>query len=169
MVVSGRGWRMGGLGAQSAGNLPRASASSGRIISTRLIPALPPRIFFCGVIGFVREDPFLGAAGARAFLAAKLFDLRAFGFYPGALTGFKLVEQQLARDESIESLLTGALTFYLDAGGPVPEHHAGGGFIDVLTAMSPGANERFLEVRLPDVQRRHALGELAFLLEADRK
>src|ERR1035438_5069999 len=47
------------------------------------------------------------------------------------------------------------------------QHHAGGGLVDVLSAVPAGADKGFLDVGLAHAQRGHALSELGFLFQAD--
>src|SRR5437868_4007875 len=49
------------------------------------------------------------------------------------------------------------------------EHHASSGLVDVLSAMSARADEGFLDVCLTDTQLRHALRQLRFFLDRNRK
>src|SRR5450432_1773671 len=95
---------------------------------------------------FVGQHPRRGATGALAFLAANLFDLGALRRHKAFLLLLNLVEQQAARDEAVESLLPCLLTFDLQTGRAMPQHHAGGGLVDVLPAVSAAADETFLDV-----------------------
>jgi hypothetical protein len=114
--------------------------------------------------GLVSEHAFLRTLTAATFLSSEFFDAGAFG--GGALFAhrFDLVEEEFASEETVEALLAGFLTFDLEATGAVEEHYAGRGFVDVLTAMATGADERFFDVGFADAQRSHALGELRFFV-----
>lgn len=123
--------------------------------------------FLGGVMGLVGEHPLLGAAAATAFLAAYLLNAVALGGDVAVLERFNLVEQQAAGQEAVESLLAGSLAFDLQAGRTVEQHDAGGGLVDVLAAMSAGADKGFFDVGLAHAQCGHALGQLGFFVGAD--
>jgi hypothetical protein len=129
----------------------------------------PARGFFGGVPGFVDEDTFFGSTAARAFLASGFFDAIAFGVGEPAFLGIDLVEEDLACEEPVEALLAGDLAFYFETGGPMGEHDAGRGLVDVLTAVATGADETFVEIIFMDPKHRHAPFEFGYFLWADRK
>ena len=119
--------------------------------------------------GFVGENPFLGAAGAFSFLASDFLNAGALGVHVTFLQRFNLVEQKAAGEEAVEALLARGLTFDLHAGRTVPQHHAGGRLVDVLSAVAAGTDEGFFDVRFAHAQRGHPLRELGFLVQADWK
>ena len=121
------------------------------------------------MVGFVGEHPRLGAARTFPFLAADFLDAGALGGHIAAFQRFNLVEQEAAGDEAVESLLAGGLTFDLQAGRTVQQHHTGGGLVDVLSTMAAGADKGFFNVSFAHAQRDHALRELGFLFRADRE
>jgi len=47
------------------------------------------------------------------------------------------------------------------------QHHAGGGLIDVLSAVAARTDKGFLDVGLAHAQSGHALRELGFLFQTD--
>src|SRR5262245_22023441 len=102
-----------------------------------------------------------------SFLSPDFFQAIALGVATGFALGFKAVEQLVSREETIESLLAGRLTFDLNAGGPMSQHDARGDLVDVLTAVSARANEGFVEINLANAERGHPLGELIFFFQAD--
>jgi hypothetical protein len=97
-------------------------------------------------MGFVGEHPLFRPPAATPFLPANLFDAGALGRYKAALQRFNFVEKQTPGDETIDALLACGLTFHLQAGGTMQQHHAGRGLVDVLTALATGTDEGFLEV-----------------------
>jgi hypothetical protein len=119
------------------------------------------------MLGFGVEHPGPGAARALAFLAADFFNLGAVRGDETFLPFFNFVEQQAARDETVESLLARFLTFDLHAGRTMNQHYAGGNFVHVLSTVPAGTDKTFLDVRLAHAQRVHPLRELAGFFEAD--
>lgn len=117
----------------------------------------------------VIEHALFGAAGAFPFLAANFFDAGALGVDVAFLEGFDLVEQEPAGKKAVETLLTCGLAFDLKTRGPVEQHHAGAGLVDVLTAVAARPDKRLVDVCFAHAERGHALGELDFLLRADRE
>ncbi len=111
----------------------------------------------------VREDALLGGAGAAAFLTAEFFPLRLFRGAVFLQMGGDLFEQQFFGEEPVLALVARGLTFDLQSRRPVDEHDAGGGFVDVLPAVSAGTDKGFLEVSFTDAQGRHALGKLVIV------
>ena len=85
----------------------------------------------------VGEHALFGAAAALAFLAADFLDAGALGIDMAFLEGFDLVEQQATCEKAIESLLARGLAFDLKTRRPMEQHHAGGGLVDVLAAVTP--------------------------------
>jgi len=120
-------------------------------------------------MGFVREHTLLCAATAPAFLSAKFFEASALSISTAFLARFNFIEQEFAREKSVQALLARVLTLYLQSSRPMHQHHTCGGLVDVLTAMTTRAHERFFNVRLAHTKRRHALRELIFFFETDGK
>lgn len=118
---------------------------------------------------FVGEHFFFRAPRTFSFLPPDFFDLGALRGNETVFPFFNFIEQQSARDETIQSLLARRLTFDLQAGRPMQEHDAGGNFVHVLSAVAAGADERLFDVRLAHAERGHARSELIFLFETDRK
>ena len=127
------------------------------------------RGFFPGVMRLVGEHPLFGAAGALAFLAADAFHIRALRGDDPLLPLLNLVEQEPPGEKAVQSLLAGFLAFHLQAGRAMEQHHAGGGLVDILSAVPAGADKTFFNLRLAHAQRGHALRQLAFLFSTDRK
>jgi len=113
---------------------------------------------------FGREHAFFRGSTAWAFLAAKFFDTGPFGGGPFFSNQLDLVEKELAREKTIQTLLTRFLAFYLQSAWPVQKHHAGGGLIDVLAAMPTGADKRLFYIRFAHAKGSHALGKLRFFV-----
>src|ERR1043165_4791276 len=72
--------------------------------------------------GFVGEHPLPGGAAATPFLAADSFDARLLGGRAAPLQRFDLVEQQPAREHTVEALLTGGLTLDMQTARSVEQH-----------------------------------------------
>src|SRR6266850_4851258 len=96
----------------------------------------PAEFLFRRTTRFVREHPFLGAPRRFPFLSPELFNARALGVGAAFSDGFNLVEEQLAGDETVESLLAGALGFHLQAAGTMEQHYTSRSLVDVLAAMA---------------------------------
>ena len=108
----------------------------------------------------VREHSFLCAAAALALLTTGFLNSRAFSRSSLPSVRLNLVEQQFSCDESIQSLLSRLLTFDLCASRPVQQHYARSDLVDILSAMTAGADEGFFDVSLLYTQSRHTLREL---------
>ena len=119
--------------------------------------------------GLVVEHPLGGAAAATAFLAADFFDARALGIDVTFLERFDLVEQETARQVTIEPLGARGLAFNLETCRTVEQHHARGGLVDILAAVTARTDKRLFNVGFPHAERGHALRQLGFLLRADRE
>src|SRR5437899_4786767 len=98
---------------------------------------------------FIRQHPFLGTAAAAAFLASDFFDGGALVSDVALLHPFNLVQQQPAREETVQSLLARALALDLQAGGAMEQHDTRGGLVDILPAMPPRTHESFFNIGLP--------------------
>ena len=115
----------------------------------------------------VGQHALFGAAAAATFLAADLFHAGALGIHVAFLKGFDLVEQKTAGKKAVESLLARGLAFDLETCRTMEQHHAGGGLVDVLAAVTARSDKRLVDVGFAHAERSHALGELTFLLRAD--
>src|SRR5436190_4038196 len=104
--------------------------------------------FFGGVTRFVHEHAFFGALTAATFLSTDLFNAGAFGGEALLSHRLDLVEEEFASEETVETLLAGVLAFNLDAGWAMEKHDARGHLVDVLAAMTSGADEGFLDIRV---------------------
>ena len=129
----------------------------------------PAGLFLLPMTGLVVEHPLGGAAAATAFLAANLFDARALGVDVPFFERLDLVEQEPARQIAIEPLGTRGLAFDLETCRTVEQHHAGGGLVDVLAAVTARTDERLFNIGFVHAERGHALRQLGFLLRADRE
>jgi hypothetical protein len=127
-----------------------------------------PLFFFRGMVRFVREHSRFSAATPPSLLAANSFYVLSFARQLAFLKLFNFIKQQSASQETVEPLLPRRLALNLHAGWPVEQHHASGGFVDVLAAVTPGTNEVFFNVSFSDAERLHALGELSFFIERHR-
>ena len=119
--------------------------------------------------GLVVEHSLFGAAAATAFLTTDLLDAGTLGICVAFLERFDLVEQEPAREIAIEPLRARGLAFDLETRRTVEQHHARGGLVDVLAAVSTRADKRLFNVGFPHAERGHALRQLGFLLRADRE
>jgi len=106
----------------------------------------PAKLLFVGLMGFIGEHADLGAAGTSPFLATDFFYPGPFGGHITLLSRLNLVEHQPAGDEPVQPLLPGGLTFDLQTGRTMQQHHAGGRLVDILTAMAAGADKGFLQI-----------------------
>jgi len=124
----------------------------------------PAEFFFGGVTGFVGEHALLRAAAAAEFLAARLFNPGAFGCLAFLSHRLDPVEKEFASEKPIEALLSGLLAFDLHAGGTMDEHHARGNLVDVLSAMTTGTDEGFVDIGFADAEGSHPLGKLRLFI-----
>jgi len=60
--------------------------------------------------------------------------------------------------------LAGFLAFDLQAAWAMEQHYAGGYLVNVLTAMTAGADEGFFDVGFAHAQGSHALCKLCFFV-----
>jgi hypothetical protein len=74
-------------------------------------------------MGLVSEHPRFGAATPLALLPTDFLDSGYLRRHPPGLFPFNFVEQYPPGNEPIESLLTGRLALYLEAGWPMDQHH----------------------------------------------
>jgi hypothetical protein len=121
--------------------------------------------FFRRMVRFVREHSCFSAAAPPPLLAANSFNALSFARQLSFLKLFNLIKQQSASQETIERLLPRRLALNLHASWPVKQHHASGGFVDVLAAVSAGANEGFFDVGFAYTERAHSLGQLGLLIK----
>jgi hypothetical protein len=146
---------------------------TGRLFSWLWQPLLQPHwpagLFLLPMTGLVVEHPLGGAAAAAAFLSADLFDARALGIDVTFFERLDLIEQEPARQIAIEALRTRGLALDLETCRAVKQHHARGGLVDVLAAVTAGTDERLFNVGFPHAERGHALRQLDFLLGTDRE
>jgi hypothetical protein len=125
----------------------------------------PPGGLLLRMPGFVGQHSFLGTFGAFQFLSANFFDPGALHNQRIFLPGFNLVEEQGAGAPAILSLLPGFLALDLNPTGPMQQHDARGSLVDVLAAMSTGADKGFLNVGFTHAEGSHSLRELRFLFQ----
>jgi hypothetical protein len=109
------------------------------------------------MVGFIGEDALLGALATWAFLSTDSLQSRALGRRTAFSGTFDFVEQKPPRDETIEPLLTRGLAFDLKPGRAMHEHDARGSLIDILAAVTAGADKRFFDVGFAHAERGHAL------------
>ena len=119
--------------------------------------------------GFIGEHPFPCPPAATPFLAPDLLDASTFSGYAAGAERFDFFKEQSPGEKTIQPLLSGALAFDLDAGRPVREHDARGGFVHVLAAVAAGPDEGLFEVRFAHAQRLHPERELLLFIDADRE
>lgn len=120
------------------------------------------------MVMLVVEHALFGATTAFAFLPADFLDAGTLGIHIALLEGFDFIEQKPAREVAIEALGPRGLAFDLETRRAVEQHHARGGLVDVLPAVSAGTDKRLFDVGFAHAERGHALRELGFLLRADR-
>ena len=115
------------------------------------------------MVRLVREDALLGGARAATFLATDFFPLRLFRRAVLFEMGGDFFDEQFLGKKPVLALVTRGLALDLQTRRPMHEHDASRGLVDVLPAVSAGANKRFLEIFLADAQRGHALGKLVIV------
>lgn len=115
-------------------------------------------------MALVIEHAHFGPVRALALLSADLFDALGFSAGGTALMGVDFVEQEPARQKSIERLGAFLLTFDPDPCGAVVQHDTGRHFIDVLAAGSRGSDELLIDIGFAHAERNHALGKLFFFV-----
>ena len=118
----------------------------------------PPGLFLRRMTCLVRQHPVPRPPAPFALLSPDLFSARPLLSYEPLLFRFDLIQQKTPRKKPVKALLSCCLAFDLKAGGTMKQHHARRGFIDILSAVTAGPHERFLDIYFPDTQRRHPLG-----------
>jgi len=116
------------------------------------------------VTGFLGQYSFFRAMAATAFLAAHLFNPGAFGGEAFFSHRLNFVEQEFAGEKAVETLLASFLAFDLHASRTMKQHDARGYFIDVLAAMTAGADECFFNIRFAHAEGSHPLGKLCLFI-----
>lgn len=114
-------------------------------------------------MGFVGQHLLFRAPAAPALLATQFFEPGALRLLALLLPGFELVQQELKGEHTVESLLTRGLALDLQSGRAVNQHHTRGRLVDVLSAVSTGADEGLFDLGLAHAQRGHAVRKLRFL------
>ncbi len=113
-----------------------------------------------GVLGpgpehFLTERTLLRGGAARTLLPPELLEVRTRR-RPGLVASvLQLIEQSLACQPAVVSLLPRSLALHLDSARPVEEDHTGGGLVDVLPPVTSRTYERLIEVRLANPQCGH--------------
>ena len=113
------------------------------------------------------EEALFGATGTVRFLAADFGNKRLLGRDHAALLALDLVEQETARQKTVQALAAFPFTSDLETRGPVHEHDGGRGLVDILAAVTTRVCERFREVGLADAKGRHSLLKLGVFLLGD--
>ena len=119
--------------------------------------------FDFGAVVFIPKHLFLGAAGTPSFLPADLGDPFSFGAYDSQLPFFYFIEQDPAGQKAVEGLGALPLAANFDSGWTVFELDAGGDLVHILPAGSAGADEIFLQIRLPNPEPLHSAEERLLL------
>jgi hypothetical protein len=96
--------------------------------------------------GFIGKHPIPRPAASPPLLPSDFLNTRLLSGYLASLHLLDLVQKHPTRNKPIQSLLASGLALYLEAAGPVEQHHTGGGLIDVLASMATGSDERFLDI-----------------------
>jgi len=96
----------------------------------------------------------IGNGGSAAIVGHVHNDLsNALGIRALLPKGFDLVQQQTAGEKAVLSLMTRVLTFHLQTGRAVEQHHAGCALVNVLSSMPARTNERFFDICLLHSER----------------
>ncbi len=109
---------------------------------------------------FVNQRAFFRRARAFSIATAQLFSRSTFGCCCAFSSRLNLLKQELARHDTVQPLLASCLTSDANAGWPVYEHHASGGLVHVLAAVSAGTDECFLQIIFANAERSHAILQL---------
>jgi len=133
------------------------------------IPNLAPGGLFVSAMGLVSKHPRFGPTAPLALLPADFLDSGHLRRHLPGLFRFNFVEQYSPGNKPIESLLTGRLTFHLQAGWPMHQHHARRRFIHILASMPSRSHKSFFNIRLTHPQGGHPLGELLSLVRVHGK
>jgi|GEM_PF-6327521 len=120
-------------------------------------------------MSLVGKHPFSGSTRPPPFLAANFLNPSLLGRNKAFLHSLDLVEQHPPRQEPVHPLLSRALAFDAYPCGPVHQHDASGGLVDVLAAVAAGANKCLLKIGLAHAKRGHALHKLRLFLERNWK
>ena len=119
-------------------------------------------LLFLAVLAFEADSFVALAAGLAAFLAANfLAGLLLGGFFPEG-NRLELFTKRYPSVVAVHGLGAVLLAFDFDAGGFVLQVDAGGGFVDLLTAVSGATDEFFDEVVVEDAELFHADTEFSF-------
>jgi hypothetical protein len=121
-----------------------------------------------GAVGFVSKHPFFCAAAAWSFLAAKFLNASALGIRAALPKGFDLVQQKTTGEKAVLSLMPRGLTFHLQTGRAVEQHHAGRVLVDILATVPARTNKTFFNVLFANGERDHTLGQSGVILQADK-
>lgn len=103
----------------------------------------------------VFEHFLLGAPRAAALLAADFFLLLLLPALDAKEFFLELIAQLAAGKKAVGCLQAGRLALDFDPGRGVAKLHAGGGFIDLLSAGAGSADERLRQVCLRDSECSH--------------
>src|ERR1051325_8044347 len=115
----------------------------------------------------IRQNPLLGGTTAPALLSAELLEPGALVIQADLARALNFVEQKLAGEDAIESLLARGLAFDLEPGRTVEQHDTGGRLVDILADVPARTNKGLFQVSFAHAHRGHAPGELVFLLRMD--
>ena len=82
---------------------------------------------------------------------------------------FDLIQQEPARQKTVEPLRAFFLTLDPNPAGPMMQHYAARNFIDVLPARARGADELLVDVLFANAQGLHAREQLLFFVGGNRE
>ena len=120
--------------------------------------------FLLGLVMLFVKHPRLGAPGTLSLLAPNLGGPLFFRRLDTSKLGLDLIEQDSARQVTIERLRALLLALDPDSGWPMIEYDTGLDFIDVLAARARRPHESLFEILLPNALGLHALRELFFFI-----
>jgi hypothetical protein len=120
-------------------------------------PHRGPRRFLLRLVTLIGEELLLRAPRASSLLPANSRDFLLLGRFGASQLRFDFVQQDSARQETIERLRALLLAFHPNARGPVMQHDTAGSLVDLLPAGAGRANELFFDVLLANAQGLHAL------------
>ena len=110
------------------------------------------------------QDFFLCALGAAALLTPDLFSSLSFGADPSGLDALNAVQKQASGQKAVQGLGAFLLAFDGKSRRDMDKINTGGGFVDLLTAGTGGADKCLSQIVFGDAQMVHARLKGGFFL-----
>jgi len=150
------------------GHCAAGASATGLLDIVRAGPESAPH-FDDGVSSLVLEHFQFGPLGPFPFLSPDFLDPLLLLALFSEDYGFDLVGQDAAGQEPVDGLGPFPLALDLNASGQVFQIDAGRNFIDVLPALSLGADKFLDEVAFPNVEALHLAAQGLFFFGAQSK